>query len=99
MITLVVHHHVADYDAWKAVYDEHESVRIAHGARENRVYRAADDHNRVVVHNDFPTEEAARAFIEDPSLQQAMQRAGIEGEPIISFMEYVERKEHTVAPA
>lgn len=92
MITLVVHHRVRDYDAWKAVFDEHEPVRRSHGEIEHRVYRDLHDRNRVVIHNDFPTEDAARAFLEDPSLREAMERAGVEGEPGMSFIERLERK-------
>jgi quinol monooxygenase YgiN len=92
MVILVVHHRVRDYDAWKLVFDEHEIVRRSHGEIEHRVYRDLNDPNRVIVHNDFPSEEAARAFLEDPSLQEAMQRAGVEGEPGVSFIERAERK-------
>jgi hypothetical protein len=99
MVTLVVHHHVRDYDAWKAVFDEHESVRRSHGETEHRVYRDIHDGNRVVVHNDFPSEEAARGFMEDPSLREAMERAGVEGEPGISFIEMAERKPYVEAAA
>jgi quinol monooxygenase YgiN len=91
-VTLVVHHRVADYDAWKPVFDEHEPVRRSHGEIEHRIYRDIQDPNRVVVHNDFPSAEAARAFLEDPTLKDAMARAGVEGEPGISFMERAERK-------
>jgi quinol monooxygenase YgiN len=92
MVTLVVHHRVRDYDAWKAVFEEHETVRRNHGQVEHRVYRDIHDPNRVVVHNDFPSEEAARSLLEDPSLKEAMERAGVEGEPGMSFIERAERK-------
>jgi quinol monooxygenase YgiN len=91
-VTIVVHHRVADYDAWKPVFDEHEAVRRSHGEIEHRVYRDLRDPNRVIVHNDFPSEAAGRGFIEDPSLKEAMARAGVEGEPGISFIERAERK-------
>jgi quinol monooxygenase YgiN len=91
-VILVVHHRVADYEQWKPVFDEHEAVRRGHGEIEHRVYRDINDPNRVVVHNDFPSEEAARAFMEDPSLKEAMARAGVEGEPGMSRMEAAERK-------
>jgi len=55
MVTLVVHHPVHDYDTWKPVFDEHESVRRAHGEAEHRLYRFRDAPNSVVVHNDFPS--------------------------------------------
>jgi heme-degrading monooxygenase HmoA len=99
MVTLVVHHRVRDYDAWKPVFDEHESVRRSHGEIEHRVYRDINDPNRVVVHNDFPSEDAALAFTEDPSLREAMERGGVEGEPGISFMERAERKVYSEVPA
>src|SRR3954451_1032009 len=92
MVTLVVHHRVRDYDAWKPVFDDHEGVRRAHGEVEHRIYRDIHDPNRVIVHNDFPTESDARGFTEDPSLQEVMERAGVEGEPGISFIEHAERK-------
>lgn len=98
-VTLVVHHRVADYDAWKTVFDEHESVRRSHGELEHRVYRDIHDPQRVVVHNDFPSEQSARGFMEDPSLAEAMARAGVEGEPGISFMERAERKVYEPALA
>jgi quinol monooxygenase YgiN len=96
-VILVVHHRVADFDAWKQVFDEHEAVRRSHGEFEHRVYRDIHDPNRVIVHNDFPSEEAARSFMEDPSLKDAMERAGVEGEPGMSLIEAVERKEYEAA--
>lgn len=98
MVILVVHHRVADYDAWKLVFDEHEPVRRGHGELEHRVYRDIHDPNRVVVHNDFPSEDAARAFVADPSLKDAMARAGVEGEPGLGFLERTEQKTYAEAP-
>jgi quinol monooxygenase YgiN len=92
MITLVVHHMVRDYDTWKAVFDEHEGVRRSHGEIEHRVYRDIHNPQRVVVHNDFPSEDAARGFMEDPSLKEAMERAGVEGEPALTFITMAERR-------
>ena len=97
MVILVVHHRVADYDAWKPVFDEHESVRRDHGEIEHRVYRDINDPNRIIVHNDFPSAEAAQAFLDDPSLKEAMARAGVEGEPGVSFIERVEQKDYAAA--
>jgi quinol monooxygenase YgiN len=99
MVTLVVHHRVRDYDSWKVVFDEHEPTRRSHGEIEHRIYRDVHDPNRVVVHNDFPSEEAARGFLDDPSLAEAMERAGVEGDPGMSFMERAERKVYAEQPA
>lgn len=76
------------------MFDEHEGVRRSHAEIEHRVYRDIQDPNRFVVHNDRPSEDAARGFMEDPSLKEVMERAGVEGEPGISFRERTERKVH-----
>ncbi|MGE5335974.1 MAG: antibiotic biosynthesis monooxygenase [Nitrososphaerota archaeon] len=92
MATLVIHHKVRDYDAWKAVFDDNEPLRRDHGATEHRVYRDAGDPNRVVIHTDFPSLEAAKGFMGDAALKAAMERAGVEGEPGFSYVELAERK-------
>ena len=61
-MNLVVQHTVKDYDAWKSVFDEHESVRAKHGATGHTVYRDADDPNSVTSFIRFETREGAEAF-------------------------------------
>ena len=94
MITLVVHHFVRDFDSWKPVFDEHEDVRRSHGEVEHRIYQDIYNPNRVVIHNDFPSEEAAQGFSADPSLPDAMERGGVEGEPGIGMVERTEQKQY-----
>ena len=62
----MVHHRVHDYDTWKPVFDEHEDVRRAHGEMEHRVYQDPYDPIDVVIHNDFPSEQAARGVRRGP---------------------------------
>ena len=97
MTTLVVRHHVRDYDAWKTVFDEHEDVRRRHGATGHRVYTIGGDRNDVVVATDFPSADAAQAFMADPSLREAMERAGVEGEPQVMIGEQVEQRSYDPA--
>jgi quinol monooxygenase YgiN len=95
MVILVVHHFVRDFDTWKPVFDEHEAVRRSHGEVEHRLFQDPGNPNRLVVHNDFESEEAARGFMTDPSLAEAMERAGVEGEPGIGLAVLSERKRYT----
>ena len=85
-----VTHHVRDYDAWKQVFDEHRAVREEHGATGHIIYRSLDDPNLVTVVNAFPSAEAARAFTADPSLPEAMHRAGVDSDPHIEMDEQAE---------
>ena len=87
---LCVQHKVADFDSWKAVFDEHGHSRKEHAAVGHRVLRRGDDSNAVMVLTEFPDRAKAEAFVEDPSLGAAMGRAGIEGAPDITFWEAAE---------
>ena len=82
MTTLAVRHSVADYDAWKAAFDEHGEVRRTHGSTGYRVLR---DGNDILVLLEFPDDSAAAAFQADPSLRTAMDKAGVQGAPDISL--------------
>jgi hypothetical protein len=97
-VTLAVHHRVRDYEHWKQAFDEHESVRRGYGQIEHRIYHPLGDPLQLVVHNDFPTVEAAESFGADPSLPDAMSHAGIEGKPSINIATLVERKSY-IAPS
>jgi quinol monooxygenase YgiN len=97
MVTLVVRLHVHDYDAWKPVFDEAEGLRRKHGATGHRIYRDLRDRGRVVVHEGFPSEDAAQGFAQDPQLREAMARGGVEGEPAFSLVEQVEDKQYAGA--
>jgi hypothetical protein len=90
MTILVVHHRVRDFDAWKPIFDEHESARRMHGASRHWVYQTADDPNDVVVAVEFPSPDRAQEFLDDPSLQEAMNRAGVEGTPHVHLRNEVE---------
>ena len=85
MITVIVQHQVEDYDAWRPLFDEHGTVRREHGCSSERVYRAVDDPNQTAVVMEYPTREAAEGLLADPSLREAMSRAGVIGAPIVTF--------------
>ena len=84
---LVVQHTVRDYDAWKTVFDEHESVRTKYGALGHTIYRDAGDPNAVTIFNRFESRARAEEFARDPSLPEAMKRGGVLGEPRITWLE------------
>jgi hypothetical protein len=87
--TLVVRHPVADYAAWRSVYDELEPLRVEHGCTAKAVYASPDDANDVFVTHDFPTVAQASAFAGDPALKEGMSRAGVAGPPRIEIFESV----------
>lgn len=87
MAMLAVLHDVKDYEAWRPVFDEHGAVRKSHGCTGERVYRSGDNGLTVLIITDWPSMEAAQAFADDPSLPEAMSRAGVAGPPRLEFFE------------
>lgn len=87
MVRVFVRHRVADYEAWRRVYDDFEPQRGPLGVTGHAVYRAVGDGNDVTVTHDFDDAEAARAFADSDQLKEAMQQAGVQGPPDIWFTE------------
>ncbi len=78
MTTLLIHHRVADYDAWKQVYDGVEGMQREAGVRSHRVWRSEEDPNLVVIEHEFESGEAANEFMERSDLREAMGRGGVD---------------------
>jgi hypothetical protein len=73
-----VRHHVADYDAWRRVYDSVDEMQTAGGVTDKAVYREEGDPNDVLIMHRFASREQAHAFFENPELQEAMGSAGVD---------------------
>ena len=85
MVRLFVRHNVADYEAWRRVYDEFDEQRKPMGVTDDAVFQSVDNPNDVTVTHDFETAEEARTFASSAELRSAMERAGVQGEPQIWY--------------
>ena len=81
MTTVFIRHRVADYDAWKAAFDDHGSVRREHGLVDNGLLRDEDDANMVTIQLDTDDSGRAREFLASDSLRETMSRAGVVSQP------------------
>ena len=87
----VVRHRVADFDAWKQVYDAFAPVQAEHGVLAHQVLRSTDNPNEVTVTHAFDSRELARAFFAMPELKNAMSEAGVDADSVeISYFDEVE---------
>ena len=77
MPLLVVLHQVADYDAWRQVYDQSEPLQTAGGVLEDSVFRMTDDPSHVLVLRRFASADEAEAFLGSDEYRSAMARAGV----------------------
>jgi quinol monooxygenase YgiN len=84
---LIVQHTVRDFDAWKPVFDEHESVRAKYGCLGHTIYRDADKPNDVTMLFRYETRERGEAFMRDPALRDVMERGGVISEPRATWLE------------
>ena len=97
MATLIVRHRVRSYEAWKPVFDEHGTVRSQHGCLGHKVYRLASDPDDVLLVFTFRDAAGIQSFAADPSLREAMDRAGVVSEPDITVWEQADVADYTVA--
>ena len=74
---------VEDYAAFRKTFDSKEDMRQAAGAVKSTVYQSVDDPNEIVVQVEFPTADAAKAFSTSEGLRNAIQQAGVQGQPRI----------------
>jgi hypothetical protein len=82
-VRVFIHHEVADYAAWRKVYNSFRATQRRMGVTAQAVYQSVDNPNDVVVTHDFATAEQAKAFLASDDLKKAMQTAGVKGPPQI----------------
>jgi len=86
MTHLLVRHNVADFAKWKTLYDAHLTARQKAGLREKNLLRSVDNPNEVVLLFEAEDLKKAQAFSESSDLREAMQKAGVVGQPDILFL-------------
>jgi hypothetical protein len=88
MYVLRIAHDVADYDAWKSMFDSDPLGRAASGVTGHRVACAADDANHVLIDLDFADGGAGEAFAE--RLRELWTRVDVMRNPTARVVEVVE---------
>jgi hypothetical protein len=82
---MFVRHRVADYTAWREVYDRFDEERPGFGVTGHAVFQALDDPNDVTVWHDFASRDTADAFVSSRRLRDVMEEAGVQAQPDIWF--------------
>ena len=87
----LVRHRVADFEAWRKVYDGFAPIQAEHGVHAHQVLRSTENPNDVIVTHTFDSREVARAFFAMPELKEAMSKAGVKADSVeISYFDEVE---------
>ena len=83
---MLVQHQVKDFTEWKKSYDSLSDLRSTNGELSDRIYRDASDPNKLTLVFKWDSIENARKYAQSPELKTAMEHAGVEGRPNISFL-------------
>jgi quinol monooxygenase YgiN len=86
MIQVVVRHEVADYPAWKSVFESALDWRQKNGERSYRIFHSAGNLNDLTLWFEWESLEAARAFMSSDELKARMAKAGVKGQPRVEFL-------------
>ena len=81
MIHVLIRHEVADYTAWKAVFDSNLDWRHKRGERSCRIFRSVEKANDLTLFFEWESPETARAFLASAELASKMAAAGVKGAP------------------
>jgi quinol monooxygenase YgiN len=89
MASMLVQHKVKDFAEWKKVFDSVADVRTSSGELSDQIYRDASDPNRLTAIFKWDSLANAQKYANSPELKAAMEKAGVEGPPNISFLNEV----------
>lgn len=86
---VLIIHEVADYPAWKKVFDAAAGIRKQAGERSYQVLKYQHDANRIVHFSVWTSLENARRFFESPELVRIRAEAGVKA-PEFIYLEQLE---------
>lgn len=76
-IKVLIIHEVADYPAWKAVFDAAATIRKEAGERSYQVLKYAGEPRKIVHFSIWTSIQSARSFFESPRLVKIREEAGV----------------------
>ena len=74
---VLIIHEVADYPAWKAVFDAAAAIRREAGERSYQVLKYAGEPRKIVHFSNWTSIQCAKSFFESPRLVRIREDAGV----------------------
>lgn len=85
-----VRHSVEDFNKWKEVYDTSAGFKNQFGWKRYRVYAVGGNRNDLLVMEEFNTLEDAQRFVQSKEFKNALDLAGVIGQPEILYLQGLE---------
>ncbi len=86
---VLIIHEVADYPAWKQVFDNAAAIRRDAGERSYQVLKVQNEPNKIVHFSAWTSLDDARRFFESPKLVKIRNEAGVKS-PDFIYLEQLE---------
>ena len=80
---VLIIHEVADYPAWKKIFDSAAAIRKEAGERTYQVLKYEADPNKIVHFSTWTSHAEARVFFESPRLVKIREEAGVKAPDFI----------------
>ena len=87
---VLIIHEVADYPAWKSVFDQAATIRKDAGEIRYQVLRQDSNANQVVHFSQWSSLERARRFFESSEVAEIRREAGVKA-PEFIYLQELER--------
>ncbi|QSB01745.1 antibiotic biosynthesis monooxygenase [Methylomonas sp. EFPC1] len=87
---VLIIHEVADYPAWKQIFDQAAEIRKRAGEISYQLLRYDDDANNIVHFSAWTSLDNARRFFESPELVEIRKQAGVKA-PEFIYLQEIER--------
>jgi heme-degrading monooxygenase HmoA len=87
MTYVLIIHEVADYPAWKAIFDQAATLRKAAGEISFQLLSEQRDATKIVHFSQWVSLDAARLFFESAEVAEIRQRAGVKSPDFIYLNE------------
>jgi hypothetical protein len=84
---LLIRHKVAEFEAWKRVFDSHVAAQREAGLHIDKILRNTDDPSEVVLLFEVTNLERARKLVESPGVAVVQAESGVTDEPDILFLD------------
>lgn len=86
---VLIIHEVADYEAWKKIFDNASAIRKEAGEISYQVLKYEHEANKIVHFSSWSSLENAKNFFESPKLVQIRKDAGVKS-PDFIYLEQLE---------
>jgi len=86
MVHVLVRHAIADYKAWRAVFDASLGFRHKGGEQNCRIFREMDEDGSVTLLFEWESADRAHRFMSSSELKAKMKEAGVLGTPEVHYL-------------